>query len=80
MAYELAEKNFIEGGNNRVILPTDGDLNVGLTSESDLVDLITEEKKENNIFLSVLGFGTDNLKDNKLEALADNIFHCSIHP
>lgn len=71
-AYELAEKNFIEGGNNRVILATDGDLNVGLTSESDLVDLITEEKKDNNIFLSVLGFGTDNLKDNKLEALADN--------
>ena len=71
-AYELAEKNFIEGGNNRVILATDGDMNVGLTSESDLVDLITEEKKENNIFLSVLGFGTDNLKDNKLEALADH--------
>lgn len=71
-AYELAEKNFINGGNNRVILATDGDLNVGLTSESDLEDLITEEKKENNIFLSVLGFGTDNLKDNKLEALADN--------
>ena len=71
-AYELAEKNFINGGNNRVILATDGDLNVGLTSESDLVDLITEEKKDNNIFLSVLGFGTDNLKDNKLEALADN--------
>ena len=71
-AYELAEKNFIEGGNNRVILATDGDMNVGLTSESDLVDLITEEKRENNIFLSVLGFGTDNLKDNKLEALADN--------
>lgn len=71
-AYELAEKNFIEGGNNRVILATDGDLNVGLTSESDLVDLITEEKKDNNIFLSVFGFGTDNLKDNKLESLADN--------
>ena len=70
-AYELAEKNFINGGNNRVILATDGDLNVGLTSESDLVDLITEEK-ESGIFLSVLGFGTDNLKDNKLEALADN--------
>lgn len=70
-AYELAEKNFINGGNNRVILATDGDMNVGLTSESDLVDLITEEK-ESGIFLSVLGFGTDNLKDNKLEALADN--------
>lgn len=70
-AYELAEKNYIDGGNNRVILATDGDMNVGFTSESDLVDLITEEK-ESGIFLSVLGFGTDNLKDNKLEALADN--------
>lgn len=70
-AYELAEKNYIDGGNNRVILATDGDMNVGLTSESDLVDLITEEK-ESGIFLSVLGFGTDTLKDNKLEALADN--------
>lgn len=70
-AYELAEKNYIDGGNNRVILATDGDMNVGLTSESDLVDLITDEK-ESGIFLSVLGFGTDNLKDNKLEALADN--------
>lgn len=70
-AYELAEKNYIDGGNNRVILATDGDMNIGLTSESDLVDLITEEK-ESGIFLSVLGFGTDNLKDNKLEALADN--------
>ncbi len=69
-AYEVAEKYFIEGGNNRIILATDGDLNVGLTSESDLVGLITEEK-ESGIFLSVLGFGTDNLKDNKLEALAD---------
>lgn len=69
-AYDLAEKYFIEGGNNRVILATDGDLNVGLTSESDLVDLITEEK-ESGIYLSVLGFGMDNLKDNKLEALAD---------
>lgn len=71
-AYELAEKHYIAGGNNRVILATDGDLNVGLTSESDLVDLITEEKEKNHIFISVLGFGNDNLKDNKLEALADN--------
>lgn len=69
-AYEVAEENFIAGGNNRVILATDGDLNVGLTSESDLVNLISDEK-ENNIFLSVLGFGNDNLKDNKLESLAD---------
>ena len=54
-----------------MILATDGDLNVGLTSESDLVGLITEEK-DSGIFLSVLGFGSDNLKDNKLEALADH--------
>ncbi len=69
-AYKLAEKYFIEGGNNRVILATDGDLNVGLTSESELEELISE-KKETGVFLSVLGFGTGNLKDNKLEALAD---------
>ena len=70
-AYELAETYFKKGGNNRVILATDGDLNVGVTSEDGLTDLITE-KKESGIYLSVLGFGTDNLKDNKLEALADN--------
>lgn len=70
-AYELAEEYFIEGGNNRVILATDGDLNVGTTSESELVELI-EEKRENGIYLTVLGFGTGNLKDNKMEALADN--------
>ena len=64
-AYEIAEQQFIKDGNNRVILATDGDLNVGLTSESDLVGLITEEK-DSGIFLSVLGFGSDNLKDNKL--------------
>lgn len=70
-AYELAEKHFIEGANNRVILCTDGDLNVGITSESALTELITE-KAETGVFLSVLGFGTGNIKDNKLEALADN--------
>ncbi len=69
-AYQLAEKYFIEGGNNRVILATDGDLNVGVTSESELDDLITE-KKESGVFLSVLGFGTGNIKDNKMETLAD---------
>ena len=69
-AYELAEKYFIEGGNNRVILATDGDLNVGLTSEAQLKKLI-EEKRKTGIFLSVLGFGTGNLKDNKMETLAD---------
>lgn len=70
-AYELAEKCFIEGGNNRVILATDGDLNVGVSSEEGLTQLI-EEKRDKGIFLSVLGFGTGNYKDNKLEALADN--------
>lgn len=70
-AYEIAEKYFIEGGNNRVILATDGDLNVGLSSESELTGLI-EEKRESGVFLSVLGFGSGNLKDNKLEALADH--------
>ena len=69
-AYELAEEYFIPGGNNRVLLATDGDLNVGLTSESDLKELV-EEKRETGIFLSVLGFGDGNLKDNKMEILAD---------
>ena len=69
-AYALAEEYFIEGGNNRVILATDGDLNVGVTSESQLEKLITE-KKESGVFLSVLGFGTGNIKDNKMETLAD---------
>ena len=70
-AYAIAEKYFIEGGNNRVILMTDGDLNLGITSESELVSLI-EEKKQTGVFLSVLGFGTGNYKDSKLEALADH--------
>lgn len=70
-AYEIAEKYFIDGGNNRVILATDGDLNVGLSSESELTRLI-EDKRESGVFLSVLGFGTGNYKDNRLEALADH--------
>lgn len=69
-AYALAEKYFIEGGNNRVILATDGDLNVGVSSESDLKELVTE-KKESGVYLSVLGFGMGNIKDNKMETLAD---------
>lgn len=69
-AYALAEKHFIKGGNNRIILATDGDLNIGLTSQEELEELVTE-KKESGIFLSVLGFGTGNLKDNKMETLAD---------
>ena len=70
-AYELAQKHYIPGGNNRVILATDGDLNVGLTSEKDLTRLI-EEKRKSGVHLSVLGVGTGNIKDNKMEALADN--------
>ncbi|MBE6861506.1 MAG: VWA domain-containing protein [Ruminococcus sp.] len=70
-AYDLAERYFIEGGNNRVIIATDGDLNVGASSQKELVELI-EEKRDNGIYLSVLGFGTDNIKDSRLEALADN--------
>ena len=69
-AYKLAEEYFIEGGNNRIILATDGDLNVGVSSESELEKLVTE-KKESGVFLSVLGFGTGNIKDNKMETLAD---------
>lgn len=69
-AYEIAEEYFIEGGNNRVILATDGDLNVGVTSEEGLIKLI-EEKKETGIYLSVIGVGDGNYKDNKLESLAD---------
>ncbi|SEG20923.1 Ca-activated chloride channel family protein [Eubacterium ruminantium] len=70
-AYELAESHFLKNGNNRVILATDGDLNVGITDEDELVELI-DRKKKSGVYLSVMGFGFDNLKDNKLEALADN--------
>lgn len=70
-AYNLAEKYFVEGGNNRVILGTDGDLNVGVTSEGALKRLV-EQKRESSIYLSVMGFGEGNIKDNKMETLADN--------
>ena len=70
-AYEIAQKYFIQGGNNRVILATDGDLNVGVTSEGDLTRLIDQEK-QGGVFLSVMGFGSGNYKDNKLEALSDH--------
>lgn len=70
-AYALAEEYFVEGGNNRIILGTDGDLNVGVTSEGELKRLV-EEKRESGIYLSVMGFGEGNIKDNKMETLADN--------
>ncbi|MCR5205201.1 MAG: von Willebrand factor type A domain-containing protein [Lachnospiraceae bacterium] len=70
-AYEIAEKYFIEGGNNRIILATDGDLNIGITDEGSLTRLITEKAKS-GVFLSVLGFGWGNISDSRMEALADN--------
>lgn len=69
-AYEIAKQNFIKGGNNRVILATDGDFNVGVNSPKDLENLI-EEKRKSNIFLSVLGFGTGNYKDHQMQVLAN---------
>lgn len=70
LAYEVARQGFVPGGNNRVILATDGDFNVGASSEGELTRLI-EERRDDGIFLSVLGFGMGNIKDNKMEALAD---------
>lgn len=70
LAYRVAAENFIRGGINRVILATDGDFNVGTTSEGELVRLI-EEKRKSGVFLSVLGFGTGNVKDAMMEKLAD---------
>ena len=70
LAYTVARQQFILSGNNRVILATDGDFNVGVSSEGDLFRLI-EKERDSGVFLSVLGFGTDNLKDSKMELLAD---------
>ena len=70
LAYKIATENFIKEGNNRVILATDGDFNVGISSTKELENLITQ-KRETGIFLSVLGFGMGNYKDAQLETLAD---------
>ena len=70
LAYDVAVQNFIKGGINRVILATDGDFNVGVTSQGELIRLI-EEKREKGVFLSVLGVGTGNVKDSTMEKLAD---------
>jgi len=70
-AYELAEKNFIKNGNNRIILATDGDFNVGLSSVQDIINLV-EVGRDKGIFISVLGYGIGNLKDNIMEAIATN--------
>ena len=71
MAYTEAAKYFIKGGNNRIIMGTDGDLNVGISSQNELKAYV-EKKRGQGIFLSILGFGFDNLKDNRMETLADN--------
>ena len=70
LAYRVAEQNFVRGGVNRVILATDGDFNVGVTGDGELVSLI-EEKRRGGVSLSVLGFGTGNLNDSMMEKLAD---------
>lgn len=70
LAYQLARENFVEGGNNRVILATDGDFNVGESSDAAMVRLIEKERKS-GVFLTVLGFGMGNYKDNKMQQLAD---------
>ncbi|MFH7017801.1 von Willebrand factor type A domain-containing protein [Flavobacterium sp. FlaQc-47] len=70
LAYKIATENFIKNGNNRVILATDGDFNVGSTSNTDMEKLI-EEKRKTGVFLTCLGYGMGNYKDSKMETLAD---------
>jgi Ca-activated chloride channel family protein len=70
LAYKIAAENFSKGGNNRVILATDGDFNVGSSSDRSMESLI-EEKRKTGVFLTCLGFGMGNYKDSKLETLAD---------
>jgi Ca-activated chloride channel family protein len=70
LAYRIARENFVSEGNNRVILATDGDFNVGASSQGELVRLIEQERKS-GVFLTVLGFGTGNYADARMESLAD---------
>jgi Ca-activated chloride channel family protein len=72
LAYQIAEDNFIEGGTNRVILCTDGDFNVGVTSTAELERMCQQKAKDTGVFLSVLGFGRGNLNDAMMEAIADH--------
>ena len=71
LAYETAREYYVEGGNNRIILATDGDFNVGPSSDGEMVRLI-EKERESGTFLTVLGFGTGNLKDSKMEQIANH--------
>ncbi len=68
-AYKVAQNSFIKGGNNRIILATDGDFNIGETSEKDLEELISKEK-QTGVYLTCLGVGMGNYKDSKIEVLA----------
>jgi Ca-activated chloride channel family protein len=70
LAYSIASENYIKGGNNRIILATDGDFNVGESSNGSMERLV-EENREQGIFITVLGFGTGNIKDDKMEIIAD---------
>ena len=70
LAYKIAVENFIKGSNNRVILATDGDFNVGSSSNADMENLI-EEKRKSGVFLTCLGYGMGNYKDSKMEVLAN---------
>ena len=70
-AYEIAGRNFIDGGNNRIIMATDGDFNVGISGEGELTRLV-QDMAGNGIYLSVLGYGMGNYKDNRLESIADH--------
>ncbi|PIF31781.1 Ca-activated chloride channel family protein [Flavobacterium sp. 9] len=70
LAYKLAQENFIKEGNNRVVIATDGDFNVGASSDVEMEKLI-EEKRKSGVFLTVLGYGMGNFKDSKMEILAD---------
>lgn len=70
LAYEIAKKNFVKDGNNRIILCTDGDFNVGVSSNQGLEDMVAQERKS-GIFLSVLGYGMGNYKDSKMQTLAE---------
>lgn len=69
LAYKIAQKNFIKNGNNRVIMCTDGDFNVGISSNRELEQLI-EKERQTGVFLSILGYGMGNYKDDKMQILA----------
>lgn len=72
IAYDLAKKNFIQDGTNRIIIATDGDFNVGISDRSQLIKLVKDRADKDNIYLTALGFGEGNIKDHNLEQIANN--------